>query len=276
MPDDAAQPKAGAGLDLERLCLIGVVHLPPLPGAPGWRRDMESVIERAVADARTYATAGFRAVVIENFGDTPFFKDAVPPETVAAMAAAAGAVRSALGGEFPIGFNVLRNDASAALGLCAAFGGAFIRVNVHSGTMLTDQGIIEGRAAETLRKRQSLGLSDSVVILADVMVKHASPLGEVSLALMAEDTFHRGHADALIVTGEGTGKATPLDRLRAVREAVPEAPLFAGSGVTLETLADTLSVANGVIVGSSLKRHGRLDAPVDPEIAEAFVRAAGA
>lgn len=262
-------------MNLQRPCLIGVVHLPPLPGAPGWGGDIRSVIARAVDDARAYAEAGFTAVVIENFGDTPFFPDAVPPETVAAMARVGAAVCEALGGAYPIGFNVLRNDAAAALALCAACEGAFIRVNVHTGAMLTDQGILQGRAAETLRRRESLGLAATTLILADVLVKHACPIGDMPLDQAARDTYHRGKADALIVTGTGTGETTPIARLRAVREAVPATPLFAGSGVTAATVAETLTVADGVIVGSSLKTGGRLDAPVDPARAAAFVKAAG-
>ena len=235
---------------------------------------MAKVLASAVIDATTYAEAGFSAVVIENFGDTPFFSGAVPPETVAAMARAGAAVREALGAGFSIGFNVLRNDAAAAMALCAACDGAFIRVNVHTGAMVTDQGVIEGRAAETLRKRAELGRTRSTLVFADVLVKHAAPLGETPIAQAALDTFHRGHADALIVTGLVTGQATPLDRLRAVREVVPEAPLFAGSGVTLESLADTLAIADGVIVGSSLKRDGLLANPIDPARAVAFVAAA--
>lgn len=260
-------------LNLSRPCLIGVVHLPPLPGAPGWGGDLDSVLARAVADAEAYTQAGFSAIVIENFGDTPFFPGSVPPETVAAMARAGAAVRSLLGSDFPLGFNVLRNDAASALALCAACGGAFVRVNVHTGAMLTDQGVIEGRAAETLRKRTALGLAATVSIFADVLVKHAAPLADLPIAQVARDTWFRGRADALIVTGAGTGVATPLERLRAVREAVPEAPLFAGSGVTVDSVAGILSIADGVIVGSALKTGGRLDAPVDSVLAARFVEA---
>lgn len=254
--------------------LIGVVHLPPLPGAPGWGGDLDFVLSRAVADAVAYVEAGFSAIVIENFGDTPFFPGAVPPETVAAMARAGSEIRARLGSGFPLGFNVLRNDADSALALCAACGGEFIRVNVHTGAMLTDQGVIEGRAAETLRKRAALGLAEAVSVFADVLVKHAAPLADLSIAQVARDTWFRGRADALIVTGAGTGEATPLEHLRAVREAVPDAPLFAGSGVTADSLAEILSIADGVIVGSALKAGGRLDAPVDPELAARFVDAA--
>jgi len=231
---------------------------------------MESVIRHAVADAMAYREGGMSAVIVENFGDTPFFKDRVPPETVAAMARAGTEIRRAVGDSFPVGFNVLRNDAAAALGLCAACGGEFIRVNVHTGAMVTDQGVIEGQAAETLRKRNQIG--SGVKILADVLVKHASRLGiDVDLAQVASDTFYRGGADALIVTGAGTGEETAIDDLEQVREAVPDAPLLVGSGATAENVRSVLEFADGILVGSSLKTDGDLRKPVDPARVEAMV-----
>src|SRR5271154_6638042 len=124
--------------------LIGVVHLLPLPGSPRFRGAFQPILDRAVADAVAYEKGGASAVIIENFGDTPFTAGSVAPETIAAMARAGAAVRAAT--RLPIGFNVLRNDARAALGLAAACDGCFIRVNVHTGAMLTDQGIIQGDA----------------------------------------------------------------------------------------------------------------------------------
>ena len=185
----------------------------PLPGAPGWKGSMEEVIRRAVEDARAYESGGADAVIIENFGDIPFTKDSVPPETVAAMAVAGWAVRNAM--KLPLGFNVLRNDARAALALCAACEGSFIRVNVHSGAMLTDQGLIEGKAHDTLRARRTL--CPDALILADVQVKHAVPLGSLPIEVSARDTLHRGLADALIISGTGTGEAVDISDLQAVR-----------------------------------------------------------
>src|SRR5207237_5564355 len=124
----------------------------------------------------------------------PFTKRNVAPETIAAMAAAGCAVREAI--RIPIGFNVLRNDAAAALALCSACEGSFIRVNVHTGAMLTDQGLIEGNAYHTLRYRQSI--CPGAQIFADVHVKHAVPLGNWPIEEAARDTLERGLADALI------------------------------------------------------------------------------
>src|SRR6185369_9195248 len=158
--------------------------------------NLEKVIAAAVADARTYERGGVHALFIENFGDVPFTKTNVGPETVAAMAAAGCAIRATV--KLPIGFNVLRNDAHAALALCAACDGSFIRVNVHIGAMLTDQGLIEGNAHDTLRCRRQL--CPQTKIFADVLVKHAVPLGDLSIEDSARDTLERGLADALIIS----------------------------------------------------------------------------
>lgn len=237
---------------------IGVVHLAPLPGSPRWKGDLERVIESAMADAQAYERGGAHALFVENFGDVPFTKTNVGPETIAAMAAAGRAIRAAV--KLPIGFNVLRNDARAALALCAACGGNFIRVNIHTGAMLTDQGIIEGDAYETLRYRERI--CPSVEILADVHVKHAVTLGDWPIDIAARDTLERGLADALIISGTGTGEAAEVSDLEQVRRACPAAKILLGSGVTAENVRG-YSQADGFIVGSSLKRNGRLSNPVD-------------
>jgi membrane complex biogenesis BtpA family protein len=252
------------------LPLIGVIHLRPLPGSPRWGGSMKAVVRAAVADAVAFEQGGATAVIVENFGDVPFTMGRVPAETVAGMAVAGHAVRDAV--KLPIGFNVLRNDPLSGLALCAACGGSFIRVNVHSGAMLTDQGLIEGAAFETLRKRRELGL-EGVSVLADVHVKHAVPLGAHSLMDAARDTYVRGLADGLIVSGFGTGRPTDVADVRMVREACPGATVLLGSGVTAANVGQYLPFANGFIVGSSLKRGGRLDAPVDVRRVAALRRA---
>ena len=249
--------------------LIGVVHLQPLPGAPRWRGDMESVIEFAVNDARAYERGGAHAVFIENFGDVPFTKGSIAPETLAAMAAAGRAIRQAV--DLPIGFNVLRNDARAALALCAVCDGAFIRVNVHTGAMLTDQGLIEGNAYETLRYRQRV--CPGAQIFADVHVKHAVPLGNWSIEDTARDTVERGLADALIVSGAGTGLAAEIADVERVRRIAPTTRILLGSGTTLANVRDFLPAADGFIVGSSLKLGGKLSNPIDPKRVAALARA---
>ena len=247
-----------------------MIHLPPLPGAPGWGGRMETVLERARRDARTLHEGGVDAVLVENYGDAPF-QEVVGPETVAALTAAVTAVREVT--DLPVGVNALRNDAASALAVAVATGARFIRVNVHAGGMFTDQGWIEGRGAETIRLRERL--RTDVAILADVMVKHASPPPGLTLEDAARDAAQRGKADAVIVSGRATGAATAPGDVRAVAEAV-DVPVLVGSGVTADTVVGLLDSAAGVIVGSALMEDGRAGGPVDPGRVRRLVDAARA
>jgi len=240
--------------------LVGVVHLLPLPGSPR-AVDLSRALEAAVADAEALVEGGADALIVENFGDAPFFAGAVPPVTVAAMTRCVDAVVARAGAR-PVGVNVLRNDATSALSIAHTCGAAFVRVNVHVGAMVTDQGLIEGRAAETLRLRDQLGAA--VAIWADVCVKHARPLGGgCDIAAEARDAVHRGLADAIIVTGEATGAAADPGRLATVRDAVPGTPLYVGSGVEPGAVEALRPHADGAIVGTWLKRDGQVANPVD-------------
>jgi len=223
---------------------------------------MGAVVERALEDARALREGGCDALLVENLGDVPYFAGAVPPETVAAMALCVRAVIDHAGG-LPVGVNVLRNDARAALGLCAASGASFLRVNVHVGAALTDQGTIEGRAAETLRERARL--CPEALILADVHVKHATPLGSESLEAAAADAHGRGLADALVLTGGATGEAPAAEEIERVRRRLPRARILVGSGLSEANAAALLGHADGAIVGTWLKRDGRIEAQVDPK-----------
>lgn len=219
------------------------------------------------------AKAGFEAVMVENFGDAPFYPDRAPPITVAAMTRCALAVRRAAP-ELALGINVLRNDAEAALAVAAACEAAMVRINVHSGARLTDQGIVRGKAHETLRLRRSLGL-EHVALWCDVDVKHAAPLAPRPIAEEAEELVGRGLADAVLVTGHGTGAAADRADLDAVLAAV-DAPVYVASGVTVASLPGLFAggrVPHGVIVGSSLRASGKAGEPIDEARAVAFVNA---
>jgi uncharacterized protein len=240
--------------------LIGVVHLLPLPGAPGFSGNLAPVVAQAEADAVSLQAGGLRAAIVENFGDRPFFKDRVPAETVASMARCVLAVQRAAP-QLRIGINVLRNDARAALGLAAALGAQFIRINVHVGVMLTDQGLIEGQAAETLRERARL--APGVELWCDVHVKHAVPLGGEDLIDAARNTAERGLADALILSGRATGSAPAAAEVERLRAACPGVRLLLGSGLHADNAAELLRHADGAIVGTALKQAGRVENPVD-------------
>ena len=251
--------------------LIGMVHLGPLPGSPGADRPFGDVVAAAVRDARVLADAGFGGLMVENFGDAPFFADDVPKATVAAMTRAVGAVVDAV--DLPVGVNVLRNDALAALAVATATGAAWIRVNVLAGTMFTDQGVIHGRGAEVARLARTLQWDGT--ILADVFVKHATPPPGLTLVRATMDLAERSGAGALVVSGTGTGAAVDLGDAHVVKQTAPHLPLVIGSGADTETIADLLDVADAAIVGTSIKVDGVTTNPVDPIRAAALVAAAG-
>ncbi len=199
-------------MKLER-ALIGMVHLSPLPGSPRWAGSMSAVIDGALADARALADNGFDALLLENFGDVPFAPGRVEAATVAAMAVVADHLGRAVP-RVPLGVNVLKSDARAALAIATAVGARFIRVNVHAFAVVADQGIVQTDAYHTLRDRQR------------------------------------------------------------VRDAVPGVAVLVGSGVTPETAAELLSVADALVVGTSLKRDGDVRNPIDPARVRRLVQAA--
>lgn len=251
--------KALEGLFGTSKYVIGMVHLLPLPGSPKWAGGMAKVLERAVADAKALEGGGADGLIVENFGDVPFRKGRVEAHTVSAMTLAVRAVREVV--DIPVGVNVLRNDGKSAIAIASVTDCQFVRVNVHVGTMVTDQGVIEGDAFETMRYRKELGTD--VKVFADVLVKHATPLGEQSLEQVARDTAYRGLADAVIVTGAGTGLSAEMEDVVRVKKAVPDVPVLVGSGVHEGDAVEVLSVADGVIVGTSLKHGGIATNSVD-------------
>ena len=244
-----------------RKILIGVVHLPPLPGSPRWCGDMGRVLARAEEEAATLEGDGADGIIVENFGDAPFRVGRLGPETVAAMTLAVQRVMQAA--DLPVGVNMLRNDALSAISVAAVTGAAFIRVNVHYGVMAADEGLVHGEAFETLSQRRALAAE--VKILADVLVKHAVPVGPVDLGQMARETTYRGLADGLIISGPVTGQPAAGADVAEARKAVPEGFILVGSGVDESNAGMLLSQADGAIIGTSLKRDGIITNPIDPE-----------
>lgn len=254
-----ARPPLPGPFGHSRWPLVGVVHLAPLPGSPQWGGSMEAVLDRAFRDADAYASGGFDGFIVENYGDRPFAPGAVPSATVAALTAVAARLRDRYP-EIPMGINVLRNDAMAALGIARAVGAAFIRVNILVGAMITDQGIIEGRAWDLALLSRQL-LAGDIAIWADIMVKHAAVLGDQTLEGQADDAFRRGGAAVLVLSGRATGTEADDADFRRVRAILPRAPLVVGSGLSAANFHRFRDVADGAIVASSLYGDdGRIDA----------------
>ena len=249
--------------------VIGMLHAPALPDAPGFGEDIPALRSSILHDAAALVEGGAAGLLLENFGDTPFFPDQVPHITVAHMVALAGQVRRQT--DLPLGINVLRNDALAALAIAHAVGAQFIRVNVLVGAYVADQGLLQGIAHELLRQRRRLG-ADEIKIVADVHVKHAVPLAARPLIEEAVDAVRRGGADALVISGVATGSPVDVNQLRAVRTAVHPTPVLVGSGVTADNAAELAAVADGLIVGTSLKCDNRVSDPIETSRVAQVVR----
>ncbi|WP_096592570.1 photosystem I biogenesis protein BtpA [Calothrix sp. NIES-2098] len=262
-------------MDLDQLFktrtpIIGVVHLLPLPTSPRWGGNLKTVIDRAEQEATALASGGVDGIIVENFFDAPFTKNQVDPAVVSAMTVIVQRIQNMV--TLPVGLNVLRNDAKSAMAIASCVRAQFIRVNVLTGVMATDQGLIEGEAHQLLRYRRELGTD--VKILADVLVKHARPLSSPNLTVAVKDTIERGLADAVILSGWATGSPPNIEDLELACGAANGTPVFIGSGANWENIATLMQAADGVIVSSSLKRHGRIEQPIDPIRVSQFVEAA--
>lgn len=251
--------------------VIGMLHLLPLPGSPRFGGNVDAIRDRLLRDAEALVSGGVDGLMIENFGDVPLYPRRVPAWVVAQMTALAGELRRRFDA-VPLGINVLRNDGRSALAVAQAVGAGFIRVNVLCGARVTDQGIIQGIAHDLLRDRAMLGAS-TIRILADVDVKHSAPLASRAIEDEVQDTIERGLADALIVSGAGTGRPVDPAQLARVKQAAQDRPVLAGSGVSLGNVSELLGHCDGFIVGTWFKRDGMASNPVDADRVRQFMRA---
>ena len=242
--------------------LLGVVHLPPLPNAAR-HRGMADVFARAMADATAWRDGGCDGIVVENFGDAPFHKgtrdDPVTPDVPAALAIVADRIRREFA--LPVGVNCLRNDGVAALGAAVVSGARWIRVNVLTAAYVTDQGVIEGEAARLFAYRRQLG--SDVEVLADFLVKHATPLAPFDVAAAARDLAERSGATGMVLSGTRTGAPVDVALFDTVRAAVGAFPIWIGSGLSPANAAALWPRCDGAIVGSFVKHGGDVTAPVD-------------
>lgn len=248
--------------------VIGMVHMYALPGAPGFSGDLNDVIDRAVADAVTLQEGGVDALLVENFHDYPFYPDTVEPETVASAAIVAREVSRQT--DLPLGINILRNSWKASLGIAAAVDAQFIRLNILTDASVTDQGIINSEAHLVARYKKHIG-GEHILTLADLLTKHARPLVDRPVGVIAADMLHRGGADAIILAGDDTSMPPSLERLRQVKEAISDAPIILGSGMTARHAAEYAKVADGAVFGYGSKKDHDMDLPASGDLAREFV-----
>ena len=254
--------------------LIGMIHVPPLPGAPRYRgAGMTAVLDACLRDAEALLAGGMHGLIVENHGDIPFRKPGnIGPETAACLAVVADRIRQRF--DTPLGINVLANAAIPAFAVAAATGARFIRVNQWANAYVANEGLIEGEAAEALRYRAALRAED-VKVFADAHVKHGAHAitADRSIAELTRDLAFFD-ADAVIATGQRTGDSATLGEIDAIAAAT-HLPLLVGSGVTPANVAAILGRTQGAIVASSLKVDGVWWNPVEPARVRALLDAAG-
>lgn len=239
--------------------LIGMIHLPALPGTPAATLTPDGILAAALAEARILREAGIDTVMVENMHDVPYTRH--PGPEITAMVTRVATELVAMG--LHVGIQILAGANREALAAALASGAEFIRVEGFVYAHIADEGFMEACAGELLRYRRALG-AEHIAILADIKKKHCSHAitADVSLAETARTAAYF-KADGIVVSGTRTGSPVHPEDLHAVREAV-DCPVVVGSGVTPENLPRLLPLAHGLIVGSALKQRGHWTEPLHP------------
>lgn len=247
--------------------IIGMLHLLPLPGSPNYSGRMDDVLDRAKSDLENLLEGGLTKVNIENYGDIPFPKTPSSPITISSFTKIVTKLEQEF--DFDFGIQVMRNDALSGMSIAHVTGASFIRVNVLTGAMIAEEGIVEGDARPLMELRKKL--NSDVKVYADVLVKHAVPLGNQDLRLTAKATIERNMADGIIITGDITGEEASVDDLINLKDEIDK-PILVGSGINKDNVNNYLKYCDGVIVGTSLKENNMTNNPVSKENVKEFIK----
>lgn len=241
--------------------VIGMVHCLPLPGCAKFAGDCNRILDQAVQDAVTLEKAGVDAIIVENMGDDPFAALLETPQ-IAALSAATALVKKAV--KIPVGVDAAFNDCVASLSIAKINGCDFVRIPVFVDSVEFYGGIITPCARLCMQTRKNLD-AENIMVLADVQVKHTNMvLPQVTIEASAKAAAGCG-ADAIIVTGTAVGVETPIEMIQRVKKVV-KLPVIAGSGVNAHNIDEQLNIADGAVIGSSLKKDGVLTNPISYDL----------
>ena len=247
--------------------IIGMAHLPPLPGAPGYDADggIQRLVDWVSADLEALQSGGIDAVMFGNEADRPYVLQA-PQEGVAAMTAVVTAVKPLL--TVPFGINYLW-DPVASVAMAVATGASFVR-EIFTGVYASDMGLWQPDAAGALRLRANLGRPD-LKLLFNVNAEFATSLDTRPVAERARSAVFSSTADVICVSGPMTGQPVDQSELSEAKQAVGTTPVLANTGVTIDSVADILAIADGAVVGTHFKRDGDTWNPVDSDRVRRFM-----
>ncbi|MBR0461456.1 MAG: BtpA/SgcQ family protein [Erysipelotrichaceae bacterium] len=246
--------------------VVGMVHLLPLPGSVGFCGDLDKVYKAAEKDLKALIEGGCNAVIIENFGDVPYAQN---NSLIAVTSFAVIATKLRKLTKLPMGINFQYNDIEAEWALAYACGYDFIRVEVLAENRCGPNGILEAAGPKLMRIRAQY--PKDIVILADVNVKHTFPLTDQPLDFTIESCIEGG-ADALILTGITTGKSPSVEDALNFKKMAHNMPVFVGSGVNKDNAKEFFEIIDGAIVGSSFKKGGNVNNPVDLLRVKTFIK----
>jgi membrane complex biogenesis BtpA family protein len=251
----------------KRKVVIGMAHIGALPGAPQYDRDggVEKLIAQVLADVARLQDGGIDAIMFGNEFDRPYQLKA-PPEGIAAMTAIVQAVKPEM--KVPFGVNYLW-DPAASIAIAVAAGAQFVR-EIFTGVFASDMGLWAPDCAGAARLRAALGRPD-LRLMFNINAEFAYSLDQRPIELRARSAVFSSVADAILVSGPLTGEQVDQSNLRKVREAVPETPVFANTGVTIDNVGSILGLADGVVVGTHLKVDGVTWNAVDAERVKRFM-----
>ena len=248
--------------------IIAMAHLPALPGTPNHDRigGMEAVVDAVVRDVEALQAGGVDAIMFGNEGDRPYVTRATP-ETLTAMAVVVARVKPVL--RVPFGVNYLW-DPVASVSLAHAVGARFVR-EIFTGVYESDMGLWAPAGGEAVKLRSHL--QSEHLLFFNVNAEFASLVGSRSVASRAQSAVFAGLADGVCVSGPMTGQPVAVSDIADVKTALPHVPVIANTGVRIENVAKVLEIADGAIVGTSLKRDGDTWKPVDPDRVHRFMDA---
>lgn len=236
----------------ETTILIGMIHLPPLlsiEGFPG----MKKIITGALADLSALEKAGFDGALIENDNDKPHTEFANEAQIASFSVVANEVCRIA---KIPIGVQMMLNDWRTSFAIAKAVGAKFTRLDVFVDHVSSKWGEINPVPEEIISNKNTI--YPELLLLTDIQVKYKTMLKPRPLAVSARLAIKHG-SDGLVITGQATGVETPIEKIREVREKFPQFPIFVGAGVNEKNIREQFSVANGAIIGSSIKEGERID-----------------
>lgn len=250
-----------------RKVVIAMAHIGALPGTPLYDANggMAKLIDGVAKDVEKLQAGGVHAIMFGNENDRPYrFK--APPESVAAMTAIVAAIKPML--KVPFGVNYLW-DPSASVAIACATGASFAR-EIFTGLFASDMGLWQPNAADALTLRRNLGRPD-LKLLFNINAEFAASLDTRPIELRAKSAVFSSLADAILVSGPLTGQSADTSDLRKVKEAVKDVPIFANTGVKIDTVKDTFAYADGCVIGTHFKVDGITWNPVDADRVKRFM-----